>query len=95
MVKYVASKGNLALFTNGDRAVVIDTELGLVLETSELTKHRTRGWYDQTETSDEIQALAASALFEEPITAAGSRMYTIKLVLKKFVTLLNTFLVTK
>ena len=77
MVKYVASKGNLALFTNGDRAVVIDTELGLVLETSELTKHRTRGWYDQTETSDEIQALAASALFEEPITAAGSRMYTI------------------
>jgi hypothetical protein len=77
MVKYIASKEHLALFTNGDQGAVVDTKLNLVVEVSELSTYKTQGWYDQSEVTEDVQALAASALQQEPINAGGSRLYTI------------------
>lgn len=80
-MRLIGTNKNLALFANGNDAVVIDTSVNLVLETGSVkVLSLSNEWSTASEElSDSVKDLAAGALanLEIAIIAAGSRMYTI------------------
>lgn len=80
-MRLVGTSGSLALFANGDDAVIIDTSVNLVLETGSTRLLSLSNEWSETsdEISDSTKDLAAGALSNLEITviASGSRMYTI------------------
>lgn len=80
-MNFIGTSGDLALFSDGTKAAVIDASLGMVTSvghTEELSATAT--WDTATEAPDEaIQSLAIAAIkyLDTPIVAAASRMYTI------------------
>ena len=83
MVKYLGRAENLALFSDGERAVIIDTTLNIVSDISDYDSIAlTNNWQSTNEdfVPDHVIELAAAAMqkMDETITAsAGRRMYTI------------------
>jgi hypothetical protein len=77
----IGTSGSLALFSSGDSAVVIDTDVNLVIETGSTgSLSLSYEWSSSPlELSNAVEDLAAGALanLEIKIIASGSRMYTI------------------
>jgi hypothetical protein len=77
----IGTSGSLALFSSGDSAVVVDTDVNLVIETGNTgSLSLSYDWSSSPlEISNAVEDLAAGALanFEIKIIASGSRMYTI------------------
>lgn len=80
-MQLIGTSGSLALFANGNNAVVIDTSVNLVLETGSTKLLSLSNDWSQTseEISESVKDLATGALtsLEIKIVASGSRMYTI------------------
>ncbi len=82
MINYLGKAGALALFSDGVRAVIIDTNLNLVYDTSDYDSLAlSKSW---TLASDEpvpthVLELASASLtsLDTALTAGGDRMYTI------------------
>jgi hypothetical protein len=77
----IGTSDTLALFASGDNAVVIDTNVNLVLETgSTKVLSLAHDWSStQIDVPASLEDLAAGALanFEIKVLSSGSRMYTI------------------
>jgi hypothetical protein len=78
------TKGNLSLFSDGERGVVIDTDLNIVqaVDAHENLSSAEKWEVSQLDASDDAIALANAAVgyFKGPLTAGGerkSRLYTI------------------
>ncbi len=80
-MQLIGTSGSLALFANGDSAVVVDTSVNLVVETgsTKLLSFSNEWSSTSEEISESVKDLAAGALanLEIKIIASGSRMYTI------------------
>ena len=81
MVQYLGKAENLALFTDGEKAVVIDTNLNFVSDIStydalSLGKNWEPDLLDPSPTTLEL-AEAALSQVGDPIVAGGQRLYTI------------------
>jgi hypothetical protein len=81
MLEFIGKYENFSLFSDGDKAVVVDTSLNLI---SEVSTHSllavSRDWVPSVDgASDETLALANAAFkyLEIPMVAAAERMYTI------------------
>lgn len=79
---YYGRNGSLALFFSEEKAVVLDTEVNLVVQSGELESLSTSKKWEQTDEtfSDSTLDLASGALFDlnlKVITADAGRMYTI------------------
>lgn len=81
MPNIVGQNGSLLLVvSSGVKAVVVDTEFGIVVESGEKRVLRSsRNWSTEisNEMSPELSSLVASLLEPAPVVADGSRMYTI------------------
>jgi hypothetical protein len=81
MIELVGRSDNLALFSNGNRAVVVDTEINMVLDLNYLEALSASASWEtpSTKLSRHFYELAESALspLEDPIAASGQRLYTI------------------
>lgn len=82
MVNFVGRSGELALFSNGSDAAVVNTDLNLVVGVGEHSVlSAVREWQQTDEViSDSVMELAAGAVTTldiKVITAAGGRAYTI------------------
>lgn len=80
MTSFSGQSGDLLLFTNGDRGVVVDSELNLVVETGRADALSiTRVWHAAPEPTGPAVELANGALtsLDIAITASAGRKYTI------------------
>ena len=84
MLTLAGTKGNLSLFSDGERGVVIDTDLNIVqaVDAHENLSSAEKWEVSQLDASDDAIALANAAVgyFKKPLTAGGerkSRLYTI------------------
>ena len=82
MVEFIGRNGNLALFSNGAEAVVVNTDLNLVVGVGEdAVLSSAREWDATDETFEpatlELASGAVTTLDIKVITAAGGRAYTV------------------
>jgi hypothetical protein len=82
MIKYLGKVGNLSLFSEGSKSVVIDTNLNMVSDISEydsLLLFSSQDLSTEEPAPTHVFELATAALtpIDQGLTAAGSRMYTI------------------
>jgi hypothetical protein len=79
MAIFLGLSDNLALFSSGDRAVTIDTDLNMVIDLDAVsTLSISRKWDASASEPAHLAPLADAALaYLEPVLASADRMYTI------------------
>jgi hypothetical protein len=80
MTDYLGSRGSVALFSSGEKAVLVNTDLSMVVESGALSSYTSEEW----STSDDIDTdtiqladAALNSLSNIALTADAGRMYTI------------------